>query len=347
MSDGEPGGQSEVPNGEAGGRTGPERGTLLLTGATGFVGSHVAAALAAHPSPVRCTIRESSDTRWLDSLDVAMVVADVTDPEAVRTALEGVDVVIHGAGVTKAPDRDTYFRVNTEGTLVFAKAAAAAGVRRFIFISSLAARGPDPDGGGPPRERTDSPESAYGMSKLAAEERLSAFREQMNVIVLRPGGVYGPRDIDLLPLFRMARTGRLVVPREETRLQPVYAGDVAEAVTCALHAQAGPGPYPVMGEGRYSWMEVAEALEEAMGQSLSVYRVPSKLLVAGAAVLEGVARVTKRPPALDRRRARDLALRRWTADPAPTMRALEWRPRVPLPLGLRHTVRWYRDRGWL
>lgn len=321
--------------------------TLLLTGATGFVGSHVAAALAARPLHVRCTVRRSSDTRWLDPLDVETVEADVTNPEAVRSALEGVDVVVHGAGVTKAPDRDTYFRVNTEGTLVFAKAAAAAGVRRFVFVSSLAARGPDPEDAEPQSETPDSPESAYGMSKLTAEERLSAFSDQMDVVILRPGGVYGPRDTDMLLLFRMARTGHLFVPSEETLLQPVYAGDVAEAVIRALEVRAGPGPYPVVGDGLFSWTGVARVLQDAMGRSLRVHRLPSRVLVAAAAVLEGLAWVVRRPPPLDRRRAKDLALRRWTADTSRTTEALDWRPRVDLPLGLRHTVRWYRDQGWL
>lgn len=330
------------------GGAGPEDDrTVLLTGGTGFVGSHVAAALAARSLRLRCTVRESSDTRWLDPLGVETTVADVTDPDAIRAALEGVDVVIHGAGVTKAPDPDTYFRVNTEGTLSFAKAAAAAGVQRFVFVSSLAARGPDPREAEPGCRVPDSPESPYGMSKLTAEERLSAFSDRMDVIILRPGGVYGPRDTDMLPLFRMAEAGYLVVPAEETLLQPVYVGDVAEAVIRSLRAEAEPGPYPVVGEERHGWTEVAEALGQAVGRSLRVFRIPSRILVAGATVLEWVARVTRRPPALDRRRARDLALRRWTADPTPAERALGWRPRVGLELGMRHTVRWYRDRGWL
>lgn len=325
----------------------PVEPTVLLTGATGFVGSHVAAALAARPLRVQCTVRESSDTRWIDPLQVETVVADVTRPESIRSALEGVDLVVHGAGVTKAPDEDTYFRVNTEGTLSFAKAAASAGVSRFVFVSSLAARGPDPGDSEPGAHPPDSPESAYGMSKLTAEERLSAFSDQMDVIILRPGGVYGPRDTDMLPLFRMAGRGYLTVPAEETLLQPVYVGDVAEAVIRSLHAEAGPGPYPVVGAERRSWPEVAEILGEAMGRPLRTYRIPSRILVAAGAVLELVARVTRRPPALDRRRARDLALRRWTADPTAAERALGWRPRVGLALGMRHTVRWYRDQGWL
>lgn len=322
-------------------------GTVLLSGATGFVGSHVAAALAARSHRVRCTIRESSDTRWIEPLAVEQVVADVTDPDAVREALEGVDVVVHGAGITKAPDEEAYFRVNTEGTLSFAKAAVASGVRRFVFVSSLAARGPDRTGGAGSGDGADAPESAYGMSKLTAEERLSGFSDRMDVIILRPGGVYGPRDTDMLPLFRMASTGHLVVPAEETLLQPVYAGDVAEAVLRSLDADAPPGPYPVVGESRHTWDEVAGFLGDAVGRDLRIHRIPSKVLVAGATVMEWAARLTRRPPALDRRRARDLALRRWTADPGLAGRALGWRPRVDLPLGMRHTVRWYRDQGWL
>lgn len=321
--------------------------TVLLTGGTGFVGSRVAAAYAAAECDLRCTVRATSDTRWIDDLRAEQVELDLRDPGALHEALGGVSLVVHVAGVTTATSEETFFTVNTEGTLTLAKAAAEAGAERFVFISSLAARGPDPEGSPPGAEAPDSPVSPYGMSKRAAEERLRAFEGEMEVTVLRPGGVYGPRDRDLLPLFRMASRGFLAVPAGDNLLQPVYVGDVARATLLAGRGRAGFGPYPVVGEGRYTWADMGEALRKAVGREVRVVKVPGQLLLLAAYASEAWARLRNTPPALDRRRARDLAKHRWTADPSPTMRDLGWEPHVDLPGGVRRTVRWYREQGWL
>lgn len=320
---------------------------VLLTGATGFVGSRIAAAFAATDCELRCTVRESSDTRWVEDTRADLVQADVTNPEALAPALEGVDLVVHGAGVTAAPSEDVFYEVNTEGTLNLAKASAEAGVERFVFISSLAARGPDREGAEPGAGPPDAPESVYGMSKLAAEERLRGFTDELDVTVLRPGGVYGPRDVDLLPLFQMAERGFLLLPASEGLLQPVYVGDVARVTVLAGERGGGFGPFPVVEEDRYDWDGVAGALEEAAGKSLRVLRLSPRVYTAAASVAEWSARLLDRAPAFDRRRARDLAYHRWTADPGPAEDALGWTPRVTLPEGAARTMRWYREHGWL
>lgn len=321
--------------------------TVLVTGATGFVGSRIAAAYAATDCELRCTVRASSDTRWVDDLRAELVQADVTDPDSLEEAVDGVDLVVHGAGVTSAASEDHFYRVNTEGTLNLATASSGAGVERLVFVSSLAARGPDRPGAEPGAETPDAPESVYGMSKLAAEERLRGFTEDLAVTVLRPGGVYGPRDEDLLPLFRMAERGFLLVPASEAVLQPVYVGDVARVTLLAGEADAGFGPFPVVDDNLYTWDEVAGALEEAAGRRLRVLRLPPRTFTAAAAVAEWSSRLIGRAPGFDRRRARDLAQHRWTADPTPAGRALGWSPQVALPEGARRTARWYREHGWL
>lgn len=320
---------------------------VLITGATGFVGSRIAAAYAATDCELRCTVRASSDTRWIENTRAELVEADLTDTGALRSALEDVSLVVHSAGVTSAPSEDVFYEVNTEGTLNLAKVSAEAGVERFVFISSLAARGPDPEDAEPGSETPDAPESVYGMSKLAAEERLRGFTDELDVTVLRPGGVYGPRDEDMLLLFQMAERGFLFLPSTEGLLQPVYVGDVARVALLAGEKSAGFGPYPVMDENRYDWDGVAGALEEAVGRSLRIFRLSPRLLTGAAAVIEWSARLFGRAPEFDRRRARDLGLHRWTADPTPTERALGWTPQVALPEGAARTVRWYREHGWL
>lgn len=317
-------------------------GSLLLTGATGFVGSHVADRLADGEARVRCTVRSSSDLRWLEGLPVEITRADLGEPEALEEALEGIETVVHAAGVTRATRPEAYDRVNLAGTVRLARAAAARGVERFVFISSLAARGPDGAAG---------PRSAYGRSKRKAEDHLAAATPgevPPEVVVLRPGGVYGPRDTDLLPLFRIARKGWLPVPTRSSPLQPIYAADVAEAVRAAALREAPPfGPWPLVGQRSHGWSDVGDALSSALDRQVRTVPLPSSLLVAAGTVSELAGRLLGSAPTLDRRRAVDLARHGWTADPSPSREALDWRPAVSLPEGLARTAAWYRRRGWL
>lgn len=312
-------------------------GLTLVTGATGFVGSHAAEALAGAGHRLRCTVREGSDLRWLREVDAGTARADLRDGSAVERVLEGVDRVVHAAGVTRAASPGLYRQVNVEGTVRLAEAAARRGVRRFVFVSSLAARGPDD---------ADGPVSAYGASKREAERRLEGLRGDMEVVVLRPGGVYGPRDEDLLPLFRMAERGWLAVPAGGRLLQPIYATDVASAVRHAAE-EGGFGPHELAGNEPHAWDELAAALEAALGRRIRVVPLPALLLVAAGAVSEAAGRVAGRPARLDRRRARDLARHQWTCDPGPAERELGWQPEVGLREGLTRTADWYRRVGWI
>jgi len=319
----------------------PER--VLLTGATGFVGSHIARAFLEAGYEVRCGVRATSDTRWIDNLPVERVSLDLGRPGDLAGAVKDTRVVVHAAGLTRARRAGDYHRVNAEGTRELATAAAGTGVGRFVLISSLAARGPD----GSARDGADRPVSAYGRSKLAAETYLRGCGGRMETVVLRPAAVYGPRDRDLLPMFRMARAGWMGIPDGPALLQPVYAGDVARAARAAARAPAGFGPFPVAEAARYTWEEVAAGLEGALGRPVRTVRLPAGVFVLAGSVAERAAKLRDAPPVFDERRARDLAVHAWTCDVSGTGRALGWRAEVPLAEGLERTVRWYRREGWL
>ncbi len=323
------------------------RERVLVTGATGFIGSHVAAAFAAAGWRVRVTVRASSDLRWLEGLDVETVEADLATPADLSHAVTDVQVVVHSAGLTRARRVEELQWVNVEATSRLAGASAAAGVRRFVFLSSLAARGPDPI-----RTRRGflpgpTPASDYGRSKRAGEEALKPFSDAMSTVVLRLAGVYGPRDDDLLPMFRMADRGWLAIPAGDMRVQPIHVTDVAAAAMKAVDAEPVTAPLPLAEAHSYTWPEVAGALGEAVQRRLRVMRAPAGLYTAAGALVEGAARLADRMPALDRRKARDVAVHSYTCDIEPTVRALGWKPEIEMPEGLRQTAAWYREVGWL
>jgi nucleoside-diphosphate-sugar epimerase len=319
----------------------PER--VLVTGATGFVGSHVAQAFVEAGYEVRCGLRASSDPRWISDLAVELVPLDLARPKDPPQAVQNVDVIVHAAGITKARRTSDYHQVNVEGTRRLAAAAAGAGVRRFVLISSLAARGPDTLA----KDGRDLPASAYGRSKLEAEEDLHVFSERMEIVVLRPAAVYGPRDTDLLPLFKMARSGWLFVPSGLNFLQPVYATDVAQAALAATRRPASFGPFPVAEASRYTWQNVADRLEQALGRSVCVIRLPAVAFRSAGRAAEWRAKLRRAVPIFDERRALDLAVHTWTCDPSSAERTLGWRAEVQLSEGLDRTARWYRQVRWI
>jgi nucleoside-diphosphate-sugar epimerase len=313
----------------------PER--VLVTGATGFVGSHVAQAFVEAGYEVRCGLRASSDPRWISDLE--RVPLDLRGrPEDLRRAVKNVDLVIHAAGMTRARRAEDYHSVNAEGTLRLAVAAHEAGVRRFVLISSLAARGPDGH---------SRPASAYGRSKLEAEAHLRSLGGRMEAVVLRPAAVYGPRDTDLLPLFKMARGGWLPVPSGASPLQPLYATDAARAALAAAREPAGFGPFPVAENRHYTWKDAVAGLEKALGRTVRAVRLPAAAFTLAGRAAEWTARPFSAVPVFDERRAQDLAVHTWTCDTSVTEQTLGWRAEVALPEGLERTARWYGRAGWL
>ncbi len=320
----------------------------LVTGGTGFVGSHAVDALLAAGYHVRCTVRPTSRLRWLEGKPVELVEADLSQADMLREAVRGVDVVVHCAGLTRG-SRAALFAANHQGTVALLDAClASGGLRRFVLCSSQAAAGPSaPDR---PRVEDDAPapSSDYGRSKLAAERAVLNRAGRLEAVVLRPAAVYGPRDEDTLPYFRMARRGVLAVPGWRRRLvQVVHAGDVARALVSGAGAtQAAGRTYFVAHPEVLSWAELAGRIGWAVGHRVVPLRVPSPLLRLAGAAAEVIGR-GRRPGQIDRRRARDLSERAWTCRVDRVMAELGWSPEYGIDKGLRDTANWYREQGWL
>src|SRR5918995_460987 len=280
-----------------------------------------------------------SDPRSISRLAAHRVHLDVSGaPPYISRAVRNVDTVAHAAGITRAKRAGEYYAVNAGGARRLAVAAFRAGVRRFVLVSSLAARGPDGRG---------HPASDYGWSKLEAERHLRSLDGRMETVVLRPAAVYGPRDTDLLPLFRLAHAGWLPVPSGAAPLQPVYAEDVARAVLAAAREPAGFGPFPVAENRRYGWPDVVAGLRKVFRRPVRAVRLPAAAFVLAGRGAGRAAGAVSPPGPLPQRPARDLALNAWTCDVSPSEKALGWGARVPLVEGLERTATWDGQAEWL
>ena len=323
---------------------------VLLTGASGFLGSHVAEQLVARGHTVRALVRRSSKTAFLDSLGVELAYAVLERGEGLREAVSGVDAVVHGAAITKGRTEAEFMAVNDGGTrhLLEATRAEAPDVQRWVLVSSLEVAGPSPDGAPLSEDTEPRPITRYGRSKLASERTALGFRDDLPVTVLRPTAIYGPRDTEILELFKVARKG--VVPMlgaPDTRITLVHGADCARAVIAALETPHESGRVFHVSDGEiYDWDGVSRAVRDALGGRGLRLAVPKGLLLARAAAFEVWGKL--RDQAVMETREKVGVLTSHQVCTAERLEAeLGWRAEIGLTRGIRETADWYVRNGWI
>jgi nucleoside-diphosphate-sugar epimerase len=328
---------------------------VLVTGANGFVGSHLVDALLARGYRVRCMVRRSSNLAHIRDLPVEWAYADVSDAAQLRRACEGVDAVCHCAALTRAPSLETFMRVNADGTEALARAAGEANpdFKRFLFISSQAATGPARQPGEVTDESSPSrPVTWYGQSKLAAEQALWAMcRERarpLPLTIVRPSWVVGPRDRDTLSYFRLIdRHLNLQVGRDGRWASMIDARDLATLLVLALEApQAGGQLYFGCGF-QCSYEELARAIAAVMGKSTLRLAIPLALLALLGPISRVQGRLTGKTPLLNDQRLIDMHQRYWLCSGDKARRELGFVAQYDLERFVRETSHWYREHGWL
>ncbi|WP_437658320.1 NAD-dependent epimerase/dehydratase family protein [Sorangium sp. So ce1182] len=330
---------------------------VLVTGASGFLGSHVTEQLVQKGHSVVALVRRSSSTKFLSSLrGVELAYGAIEDAESVRRAVvdaPGVDAIVHSAGLVKARDEAEFFRVNVGGTrnmLDAAKAARPTTMKRFVFVSSLAAVGPSHDGRPVAADARPAPVTRYGRSKLEAERLVLAEKDALPVVVLRPPMIYGPRDQESFAFFQsVARRFLPMLGDGKNTLSVIYASDAAAACIRALESDVPSGRAYFIDDGRvYVWRDMLADVEAAIGARAFVrVGVPFPLVRGAALASEGMSRLTGKPVMLTRDKLNELAASHWVCDSAEARRELGWEPQVSWAEGTRRAVAWYREHGWL
>lgn len=320
---------------------------VLVTGATGFVGSHVAERLAQGGHELRLLLRPTSSLANLEGLEYERAEGELRDVDSLRRAVQGVDAVMHLAGSTSTNSVAEYEAINARGTADLVHIAREAGIPRFVYASSLSAQGPSPDGHVQPPEPA-FPDGPYGKTKLAGEYAVRAERQRINVSIVRLPVVYGPRDRGLLPFFVMARFGVIPLYNDgENQISWIHAYDAAEAMVAILERSERSGTIYTPCDGPpHTWSELARAMGDAYGKELRYLRLPPGVIRAGAAVADTLTRITGVSLPLTREKAARMGHRFWICDNT-TMESIGWKPYVDYRNGIRHTLHWYREHGWL
>jgi nucleoside-diphosphate-sugar epimerase len=322
-------------------------GTALVTGASGFVGSHLVEQLIERGVRVRALLRAGSSARWLpDSPLLTVERAALDDAASLRKLLAGVDYVFHLAAVTSAPAHGAYFSANTESTRVMLAAIEqAAPDARLIFCSSLAAVGPA-RGGRPMTERDEArPITPYGQSKLEAERVVS--QSGLHSVIVRPPTVYGPRDRDILEMFRWASRGIApVVGAHEQQLSMIHVHDLARGLADAASAPAG-SLYFLTDGMIHTRSLLMDHIARAVARNPMRITIPIPVALALAHASSFTARLVGSKPLLTPERIRDFTETDWICDDTLARRELGFRSRVSIEQGLADTAQWYRDERWI
>jgi dihydroflavonol-4-reductase len=319
----------------------------LVTGATGFVGSHLVEALQNSSIAVTALARSTSKAAHLAQRGVRVVSGDLHDIAGLEDAVRDQDVVYHVAGVVAARDETEFLRFNRDGTRNVLTAAEHQGGPRFVLVSSLAAAGPAPRGAPLSGTEPPHPVTAYGRSKLAAEQIVRSSSLPWSII--RPPIVYGPRDREVLKVFRLARLGVAPVFGDGGQeLSAVHAADLAQALLAVTKVPTTiGGTYHACHPQVFTSGDLGQAVGAAMGRSVMRLRVPQAVGRALLAVTETSARLTRRVTILTTDKANEFFQPAWTGDPSSLTRDSGWRAGYDLSSGLADTYRWYRRAGWL
>lgn len=319
---------------------------VAVTGATGFVGSHLLDALVTGGVRLRVLVRDPSRLQPGVSDRIELVQGNLDDTGALERLVSDCRTVFHVAGVVRAPDAATFDHGNRVGTEhVVAALTARAADAHLVYVSSLAASGPSETPEGHLPEDEPRPVSAYGRSKLGAERAVRAFGGPWTVV--RPPAIYGPRDTDVLQFFRMASWGWVALPAGERYVTVAHVADVVRALLAAgalgkSRRTFHPGePAPARLD------DLLRAIADAGGVRARIVPTPPFVLRGAGLLGDALHALGLRRVAITSDKAGELLARHWSSRTAESLRALGLDGFVPFAAGAAATWAWYRERGWI
>lgn len=328
---------------------------ILITGATGFIGGFIVDEALSRGMQVWVAVRPTSSRKYLSDPRIQFLELNLSDKEQMKRQMDGLrfDYVVHAAGATKCLHAEDFFRSNTEGTknLVQALMELQMPLKRFVFVSSLSVYGPVAEQQ-PYREicgnDTPLPNTAYGRSKLAAEQYIESIKG-LPYVILQPTGVYGPRERDYFMMAKSIKSHTdFSVGYKPQDLTFVYVLDVVQAIFLALDCQKTGGKYMLSDGEVYSSRTFSDLIHRELGHPwLLRIKAPIWLLRIITFCGEYIGRMTGKISALNNDKYNIMKQRNWRCDIKPAMSDLGYKPKYQLDEGVRLTIKWYKENNWL
>ena len=321
----------------------------FITGATGFIGSHLADKLIHDPKweEVKCLVRSSE--KWLKGQEYTRIDGDLDSILAIERALEDVDVIFHIAAIVKATSQNKFDHANVDATENIIHLAKRSGVKKLVILSSLAASGPS---NGKPRVESDPmlPVSMYGKSKKRMEQMIHKETDNsLSISIIRPPAVYGPREEQIYTLFKIMNKGiaPIVGDGEGPEISLLYVDDLIQAILLAADLkQPGVHTYFISGDRDTNWNEISEIVQTVLGKKLTTVKLRTEWVKKIAGIIETSASFFGKYPVINREKADEMVLE-WTCSHQKATNELLYSPQFTLEEGISRTIRWYKKNNWL
>ncbi|MBI3123818.1 MAG: NAD-dependent epimerase/dehydratase family protein [Ignavibacteriales bacterium] len=323
----------------------------IVTGASGFVGSHLVDKLLAEGHHVKCILRSSSSRKWLEGKPVEIVNCGLFDKAALKEVLKGADYIYHVAGIVKAKTEEEYFKGNVESTKTLLDVAAEVNtnLKRFVVVSSQTACGPSFNGKPCSEETQEHPITTYGRSKFAQEALAKSYFDKLPITIVRPPAVFGERDTEVYLIFKTYKAGLMtLIGFDDKKLNLIH---VADLVTGIYEASISPNTigqkYFVASEELYTWPQVGDAIAKALGKRALTLRLPHSLVYSVAAIAQFFAMFSSKAATFNLEKARDFVQPGWTCDVSKAKKDFGFTQKVSLEEGIKRSIDWYKEMKWL
>lgn len=323
----------------------------LVTGSNGFIGSHLVEQLIQRRYEVSCLIRKTSNLQWIRDLPVKFIYGDVTDFNSLIPAVKNVDYVFHLGGIVRAKDEGEFYQANYQGTENLLRVCQQENpdLKKFIFVSSQAAVGPGFDK--IPLNESDPPRpiSLYGKCKLKAEQAVLNYGQYFPNTIIRPPSVYGPRDDDILEIFKYVKLGiKPLLGMKDKYISLIHVTDLVEGIMLAAESEKSAGQiYFFANPQIYSILEFETEVANAMNKKAMTIRVPEFLIDLYARINELHSKITGKIAIVNKDKALEMKQRYWLVDSTKAKNELSFITRISLEEGIRETLLWYQQNRWL
>lgn len=322
----------------------------VVTGANGFVGSHLVDLLLSREFRVRCITRKTSNLKWLDGKNVEIVDSGLSNKEGLREALRGADYIFHIAGVVKSKKPEGYFKGNVDNTRSLLDAALEYknSIKRFVILSSQTAVGPSVNEIPVTEEDEPHPITTYGRSKLAQEMLVKEYKDQIPVTIIRAPAVYGERDTEILIFFRTFSRGLFTtIGFDKKLISLIHVIDLVNGILLAAESTVATGrTYFISSEKFYTWEEIGELTKKIMNKRPLHLKVPHFIVFTIAAIAQFFALFSSKAATLNVEKARDITRHAWICKVEKAVNELGYHQEIDIEKGITRTVNWYKEEGW-
>ena len=321
---------------------------ILVTGATGFVGSHIVEELISNNHSIIATIRKNSNLRWIKNLSIQFENCSLNDEQRLSSIVSKVDIIVHCAGVVRALSWEEYYKTNVIGTQKLVKVAIKNknSIKKFIYVSSQAAMGPSETKN--PRNLTEkeNPVSNYGKSKLLAEQEVKKLNGIIPYTIIRPASVYGPRDKDIFIFFNLVKHHLKPKTYSKRYIQLVFVKDVAKVISLALNNPNTNNKIYYLCDGNiYSWADVATTIARTSSVKTITIILFDFIFKLIACFYEIVAKIIKKPQVLSKEKIVEMLQTYWIADNTDIIKDTNFKFEK-LENGAKITYNWYLNNRW-